>query len=118
MLESYCEMSGIKFAWSTWDLKQFLVLKTLGENNYKTLVDIKMENWKMNHESIEDQYIENGERVLCHEDLRDSGPEFFDLGSDRTYGIKSAHWGSHRHQHVADIATSYLKDWINNGRSV
>jgi len=112
MLEAYCEVAGIKFAWSTWDQKQFLVLKQLKGENYKTLVDIEMQNWSIDYDTIEDRYLKDGQRVLCHEELRSSGPKYFDLGSDSKYGIRNAHWGSHRHQHVAEIATSYLKDWI------
>lgn len=115
MLESYCEVAGIKFAWSTWDQKQFLVLKTLDSENYKTLVDVKMQDWHMDYDTIEDRYMPNGKTIMCHEDLRKIGPEFFDLGSDRDYGINNAHWGSHRHQHVADIAKEYVSDWITNG---
>ena len=115
MLESYCEVAGIKFAWSTWDQKQFLVLKTLDAEHYKTLVDVKMEDWHLDYDTLEDRYMPNGERTLCHEDLRKAGPLFFDLGSDRDYGIGNAHWGSHRHQHVADIVKEYVSDWITNG---
>jgi hypothetical protein len=115
MLESYCEVAGIKFAWSTWDQKQFLVLKTLGPEYYKTLIDINMQDWHIDYDTIEDKYMLNGKRILCHEDLKKSGPDFFDLGNDRDYGIDHAHWGSHRHQHVGDIVKKYVSDWINNG---
>jgi hypothetical protein len=112
MLESYCEAAGIKFAWSTWDQKQFLVLKTLDPKHYTTLVDIKMQDWHLDYHTIEDKYMPDGERILCHEDLRKKAPEFFDLGSDKDYGIHNRHWGSHRHQHVGDIVKEYVSDWI------
>lgn len=110
ILEMYCEVAGINFSWATWDHKQFLVLKTLGQDHYKTLVDLKMENWEMDYNILEDKYLENGKRIFCHEDLKLSGPDFFDLGKDRDYGIKSAHWGSHRHIHVAESFIERIKN--------
>jgi hypothetical protein len=115
MLDTYCEAVGIKFAWSTWDQKQFMVLKSLGENYYKNLIDIDMESWEICYSPIEDKYKKNGEQIFCHNELKDISRGFFDLGMDRDYGIKSAHWGSHRHQHVADIIKSHVLKWINNG---
>jgi len=115
MLEAYCEVAGIKFAWSTWDQKQFIVLKSLGTEHYKNLIDIKMDSWEMCYGPVEDKYKKNGEQVFCHGDLKSISRGFFDLAMDRDYGIKSAHWGSHRHQHVADIVKNHVSKWINNG---
>jgi hypothetical protein len=115
MLEEYCSLAKIKFAWSTWDQKQFNIIKSLGDEYYKTLIDLKLNKWHMDFDKVEDVYSENGSRVMCHEDIRSAGRTFFDLGRDREHGLVHAHWGSHRNQHVADIVKNHIKGWTNNG---
>lgn len=115
MLEAYCEVAGIKFAWSTWDQKQFMVLKSLGPDYYKNLIDIEMDCWEISYMPMEDRYFKNDKRVFCHSDLKARSKGFFDLAMDRDNGIKFSHWGSHRHQHVADIVKSHVSEWVYNG---
>ena len=44
----------------------------------------------------------------CHEDLKKQNPIRFDIGFDSESGLGEAHWGSHRHMHVAEIFMKYL----------
>lgn len=101
MLEAYCAQSNIKLIWSTWDVKQFKIIKSL--SYYSNLIDIEMDKWYIDLEKIDDSYFEKEERVLCHEDVRDKNKEVFNLGLDRSRGLHYAHWGSHRNAHVAEI---------------
>jgi hypothetical protein len=103
MLEQYCNLAGIKFIWSIWDIKNLKIIKSLNKEQYTGVIDINMENWHRNFDTTEDIYSEDKKRILCHEELREKNSEIFDFGMDRDYGLKGSHWGSHRNQHIADI---------------
>ena len=115
ILEQYCALAGIKFAWSLWDGKQYDALKITSSNSYNGLVDIKINNWYMDFQLISDCYSEYNNRIMCHEDLRLKHRTVFDLALDRSPGPQNAHWGAHRNRHVADIVKNIIVEWKNEG---
>jgi hypothetical protein len=103
MLEQYCILAGINFIWSIWDVKNLKIIESIKKEEYTTLINVEMENWNRDFESIEDVYTVNKKRILCHKDLEEKNNEIFHYAMDRGKGLNLSHWGSHRNQHIADI---------------
>lgn len=120
MLEQYCDMAGIKFAWSTWSTFNGIpdTIINLQKRNlgYSSYYDLPFKQWSYDHKNNFDnlKVDEN-----CHNDLKVKRPDIFDGALDsilyRT-GDKIldkdriAHWGSHRNAHVAELILKYMQD--------
>lgn len=129
ILEQYCDAANIKLLWSVWDWQTYNTLKLI-KNTYpeyfKYMIDIKMDHWvasvqknvtdakpipieeirkdryhqssiKKNDICIEDKDLYCEKVIECHKDIENQNPAIFNLGAD------FAHWGTHRHAHVAEI---------------
>jgi hypothetical protein len=103
MLEQYCNLAGIKFIWSMWDVENLKIIQSLNSKEYTNVIDVNMKNWKRDIDKIKDIYMEDEKIILCHQELKEKNDRIFDFAVDRDNGIEKSHWGSHRHQHIADI---------------
>lgn len=120
-LEQYCKAANIIFVWSVWELKASEVLNIVkNENTFSNIIDIEPEKWHRNKDLEVDSYHKEvcecsgfdkcKKSIECHQDLKNSNPEIFHYAADRDNGIGLAHWGTHRHQHIADKFIDKLKD--------
>lgn len=117
MLQQYCDLAGIKLIWSTWHGPQNSVLKLVNDRypeTYKNFIDIQPREWNFNEETNESEYRKNGVLISCHEEYRDIFKDVFHMALDREFGIEWAHWGAHRHLHVAEAFEKYFNEEINN----
>jgi hypothetical protein len=64
-----------------------------------------MDKWIPDYDNTLDNYTDNSS---CHSQMREDLGTMFHFGMDREYGIDHAHWGAHRHAHVADIILSRI----------
>ncbi len=110
LLEQYCKSSGINLLWTTWQEGHSRSIQKIQDRNSYGLsgfIDIENYNWEwdLNLEDMKCTYSLDKE---CHRDLKNEDPTRFDIGFDAESGLGEAHWGSHRHQHVADIFTDAI----------
>lgn len=129
MLEQYCKSSGINFIWGLWQTENYAAILKMREhdsNLFPGLIDLEMYKWRMNYDSLEDEFFPDNRQVafnnweesdklkrrLCHTELENNEPEIFHLGLDRQHGWVNTHWGTHRHRHIAD---SFIKEIKKNG---
>ena len=128
-LEQYCETAGIKLYWSIWDwitVNTFKIIKEENPKYFKSMIDVKMDHWiasvqknvkdakpisyeeirkdRYHFSSIEkddvciqDKDLDCSKVVECHKELEAQDPSIFNIASD------FAHWGTHRHAHIAEI---------------
>lgn len=126
ILSQYCEATGIKFAWSTWIPEmQYIINKFKNEEYFNNTIDVESDRWIYNEDSKVYDYYSSSildkdpgmvKKIVCHQDIRESEPEEFELGRDRyKYGDRAAHWGLHRNLHIAEIVIKHINnDWIDN----
>ena len=123
LLEQYCDTANIKLIWSTWDFHTQKSLKKMNEKDnsyFKYIVDIKMQNWVAidpkgpdlyhNSQVLKDDLCLDKKgcnlTINCHKDIELQHPKIFDLAAD------NAHWGTHRHTHVAEEFYKHVKDKV------
>lgn len=109
-LEEYCKALGIKFIWSTWHHKQYELLQkgiNAGVDLYDGLINPENEKWALDFDKNKINYIENETIVNCHSEYLDKYPDDFYFAPDTDEGIQYAHWGVHRHIHIAE---SFFKE--------
>lgn len=143
ILEQYCKTANIKLLWSIWDwqtLNTFKFIKNQYSEYFNNMIDIKMDHWVASlqkniidakpipigeirkdryHKDIvnkndtciddKDLYCENF--IECHKDLEQYNPNIFNIAGD------FAHWGTHRHVHIAEIFISELEEYYANLRN-
>lgn len=117
MLEQYCELADITLIWSTWDKKQNMILEEVNAmypGTYKNKINITKGRWEFDKKINKANYIENNSVVNCHEYYREKDNQTFDLAKDIEFGIDLAHWGTHRHLHVAEDFEKYFKEMTKN----
>jgi len=109
-LEEYCKALDIKLYWATWHQKQYEALMFVKENlvTYKgneNLVNIYNEMWVV--DPMEKIINYNDPKTLvftkCHEKEHAERPKNFHFAPDQENGVEYAHWGYHRHIHLAEI---------------
>ncbi len=113
MLQQYCDLAGIKFAWSTWHHPQNKVLHEVNKlypNTFVNMVDTNPHGWSYNKKTKEYDYRENNQLIKCHEYYKDISKDMFHMARDVEFGIEWAHWGTHRHLHVAEAFEYYFKE--------
>lgn len=116
-LSELCKAKGIKFVWGTWDQRQYNILEDIKNQYpgyYDNMIDMEAGLWDIDLKNNSSNYLDKNtkERIFCHEDERATqNTYFFDFGSDKDLvGVKYAHFGFHRHLHIAEIFYShYLK---------
>jgi hypothetical protein len=140
LLEQYCTAAGIPLIWSSWsDITVTLADSLIGteyefthyvslsdalsmwkSHFYKLddpegIVDYKMDHWGDNPEkySCSDEKRYSGSCICfstCHFDLSAEYGESFHMGSDRYVNPGNAHYGVHRHIHMADTFYHKMKE--------
>jgi hypothetical protein len=112
MLEMYCNTNNIKLVWSTWvkDQEDWLE-ENVEKTQFKNFISAKTWQW---HARQEDNFYErfcmyshpdNTECYLynnCHVEHVDDYQDNFYMPTDRKNNNKTAHWGAHRHIHLAE----------------
>lgn len=91
ILEQYCRATGIQLVWSIWDEPVLNAIKKMKEKDnsfFEYMYELQTFDWS------------NGD---CHKDLHDKDPSIYSIATD------DWHWGSHRHQHVADQFVDKIK---------
>jgi hypothetical protein len=101
ILQIYCKTNNIDFFWSFWEpefkTKYINEMIAFDHEREEGFCQIKCLNWVKKDKSID---IYGEESALdCHMEHRDN--ELFYRAADRVDG-KYAHWGIHKHMHVAD----------------
>jgi hypothetical protein len=117
MLQQYCDLAGIKLIWSTWHDPQNKVLNLVNQeypDTYRGMVDTNPGGWSFNKKTNESEYRENNVLINCHEDYKIISEDMFHTARDIEFGIEWAHWGTHRHLHVAEAFEKYFKENIQN----
>jgi hypothetical protein len=138
MFSEYCKEAGIKFIWSTWDSQTAEMIKKYKTDEYfNEYIDIKTDTWMLDGENLKDilfseslfnkmpesflgdpieniekWHIESFASVDCdhkEEMLKD----YYHIAMDREMGIRSTHFGSHRHIHYSDFFINSLKEYMN-----
>lgn len=121
VLSEYCKSNKINFVWGTWDQRQYEILDQVRKENpgyYQEMIDMEAGSWEIDFENKLSYYInkETSQKVLCHINEKNSKhPGYFDFGSDiHSSGPDYAHFGFHRHLHIADaFYLYYLENWKN-----
>lgn len=108
ILQQYCDIAGIKFLWSTWDEHQYHILKEF-KQEFPKMFCADSEKWIPDYENKLDVYDNN---IQCHWELNRE-IDFFHFGMDRDNGIDHAHWGYHRHLHLADIVYNNINSTVD-----
>lgn len=143
MLEQYCDVANIKLVWSIWDwqtLDTFKLIKDKYPGYFNHMIDIKMDHWIASvqknikdaspipfdeirkdryHKSkidkydicVEDQDLYCEHVVECHKDVEKDNPNIFNIAGD------FAHWGTHRHVHIAEIFIKELEEYYAHTRN-
>lgn len=117
MLEQYCELAGIILIWSTWDNDQNKILEEVNAmypGTYKNKINITKGRWEFDKKINKIRYLEDGSVINCHEYYREEDRQTFDLAKDTEFGIDLAHWGTHRHLHVAEDFEKSFKEIKND----
>lgn len=110
MLEQYCEQSNIKLAWSFWDVEWLDKISEEQINNpgsFKYLIDSGVGNWTTDDYN-NDIYLKGCKR---HDELKLRYPNTFHIGGDAFQSRMSAHFGVHKHSHIAE---NFIKHIENN----
>lgn len=119
MLEQYCKVANIKFAWSTWSTfcgmpDTIIGLKKRGLG-YESYLDIPFRKWKYDHIADFDDLKTNEN---CHSDLKLKAEDVFHAAKDSLRFSRldgegfDAHWGAHRNAHIAEEVLQYMqKEW-------
>lgn len=113
MLEQYCELANITLIWSTWHNDQNKILEEVNKmypGTYKNKVNITKGIWEFDKKINKIKYIEDGSVINCHEYYREVDNITFDLAKDIEFGIDLAHWGTHRHLHIAEDFEKIFKE--------
>lgn len=113
MLQQYCDAAGIKFIWSTWHHHQNQVLEKVNEKyptTFKNMVYTNPGGWIYNEKTQEYDYKENKEIIKCHEYYKEISNDMFHMARDIEFGIEWAHWGTHRHLHVAEAFEDFFRN--------
>ena len=118
-LSELCKAKGIKFVWGTWDQRQYKILEDMQKQYpgyYENMIDMEADLWDIDLKNNSSNYLDKNtkEKIFCHEDERAVRyAEVFDFAQDKdTVGADYAHFGFHRHLHVAELFYSYyLKNW-------
>ena len=92
MLTTYCNATGVKFLWSTWDYE---FSDECANREYPNYVDVVLEHRVSN--------IHNMVDVTCHKELLQKYRKNFYQGLD-----EAPHWGVHQHAHLADLFLSNI----------
>lgn len=112
ILEQYCEQSNIKLAWSFWDpewLKKIYEEKKDNPGSFKYLIDSGVNFWTYDKDN-NDVYLEECNR---HDKLKIKYPNTFDIGGDAFQSRKTAHFGVHKHSHIAENFIQHIENnWI------
>lgn len=130
MLNQYCNATGIKFYWSTWDkyLDEFLMNSFKDNDEYINYISSESYNWFIKSEVKPDPFGIVGNLIEycnyhksaiycleclknegctniidCHKDLENLNPEIFQSGNDRL------HMGTHQHRHLAEIIINKME---------
>ena len=119
ILSEYCKAKGINFVWGTWDQRQYYILNEINKKKstyYEEMIDMEADSWEIDFTNSVCNYInkDTKEIILCHEhEKKTMYHENFDFGSDiDLVGPRYAHFGFHRHLHIAEIFYNYyLKNW-------
>lgn len=90
MLEQYCNSNNIKLIWSSWYDEILDVFDKLEEIPFTNFINSK--------EFITEQGIER----ICHTGYPEIEDVYFDSGQDVENGKEHAHFGVHRHLHIAE----------------
>ena len=118
MLQQYCDIAGIKFAWGTWHQQQYYVLSQVNDQypgTYKNMINMYSHNWAFDKRSEEIYYIENETIVNCHEDYKNAWGKQFHAALDRQYGAEHSHFGGHKNIHIAEAFEKFFNEnWKNN----
>ena len=107
ILEQYCENAGINLVWSFWDrisLNKTYVDESINGISFKYLIDSGVRNWDKD-EFNNDVYL-----FKCHEELRKTYLNTFDLGGDIITDRFRAHFGVHKHTHIAEKFIEYIEN--------
>lgn len=113
LIEQYCRSNNIKFIWSTWRRQNawaFNKIKEKYANRLEGFIDIKNDDWIFNDKTLTDTHILEQKNIFCHKNLMEEDNDLFYVGFDIASGNNDAHWGSHRHQHVAEEFIRALND--------
>jgi hypothetical protein len=113
LIDQYCKSNNIKFLWSTWYTEHAWSINKMKKNNpgrFLNFIDIKNDEWIFDDKKLTDTHVLESQNIFCHEDLMKSDKDLFYVGFDRAYSNSDAHWGSHRHQHVAEEFIKALND--------
>lgn len=124
MLEQYCKTAGIKFMYAFWNPEQYVMINKLREidsSYYNNVIDVETGRWKYDQKSGKDCLYEKniymvdfknwGNIIDCHSEIRNDNITF-DIAADRHEGDLNAHWGSHRHIHIAEVVHNNLKEML------
>lgn len=122
-LIQYCKAADIKLLWGTWAFSESdLIRETSNVYGMDGFVDTNPERW---HSLESDDYYESyhldiedskkcysdqvcGGHELCHIDLAYKYGRNFHIGTDSPYNLRAAHFGIHRHLHIALDFLKYL----------
>jgi hypothetical protein len=118
-LSELCKAKGIKFVWGTWDQRQHNILQNIRKkypDYYDNMIDMEADLWDIDLKNNSSNYLDRNtkEKVFCHEDERAIRyADVFDFARDKDeVGANYAHFGFHRHLHIAEIFYSYyLRNW-------
>ena len=111
-LEEYCKALGIKLYWATWHQKQYEILdhvRRYSSNLYQMSITnpINAHTTMWVPDAVENKINytdpETLEPKLCHIAEKNERPDNFHFAPDREDGVEFAHWGYHRHLHMAEI---------------
>lgn len=110
ILEQYCRSNNIEFIWSSWEAHHLNSLKLIQARNperFPGMIDVEFDRWHRDLKNMIEYYYDvfpktNRIEIKCHESLFDYNPDLFHFGFDRHNGPADIHWGSHRHEHIAD----------------
>ena len=123
MLDQYCRANNIKFAWSTWEPAMLAFLHEIKPeypNNYSNLVNLDIVKWIKNPDKTingdlfckdADKYVKGSAAsvVDCHTDLKEKYELNFYRGLDDLFGADKAHFGVHKHTHIAEAFIDFLQ---------
>lgn len=120
MLSQYCEATGIKFIWSTWDSgTERIIHKVKNDQFFKEYISMDANNWLYDPnagvDNIFDVSVHEGDYgktpLECH--IEHSNSDTFHLANDRSLGMHHAHFGSHRHIHYYETFLRHMGGGLN-----
>lgn len=112
MLEQYCEQANIKLAWSFWDeewLDEIYKEKNNNPESFKYLINSGIKDWSYD-ENNNDIYLKKCNK---HDNLKLKYPNTFFIGGDAFQSRETAHFGVHKHSHIAENFIEHIENnWI------